>query len=465
MLDAGAAVTAARNATASAPLAPTGVSASPSSGSATVAWAAPASNGGPPPGNYVVTASPGGQSCQTAALSCVVGGLSNGVTYTFTVVAVNGNGAGPASAPSNPVTPISTVVALTPSRLFDTRTGQGGVAAVKVQSPLRIKVTGRNGVPAGGVAAVSLNVTATQPDGDGYVTVWPCANAQPNASNLNYVRGQTVPNAVIAPVDANGEVCFYSYAPTHLIADVNGWFPVGGGFGAVTPARVFDTRSNPTKVLVPLHVQVTGANGVPASGVAAVALNVTVVAPEGDGYVTVWPSAQAQPNASNLNYVTGQTVPNAVIAPVDANGQVCFYSFAATDLIADVTGWFAAGAGFGAVTPSRLFDTRTGEGGVPATKVQPSAPLRIRVTGRGGVPAAGVSAVSLNVTVTQPDGFGYVTVWPCASPQPDASNLNYVPGQTVPNAVIAPVDANGEVCFYTYAPTGLIADVNGWFAA
>ena len=97
--------------------------------------------------------------------------------------------------------------------MFDTRTGQGGVAAVKVQSPLRVKVTGRNGVPGGGVAAVSLNVTVTQPDGAGYVTVWPCASAQPDASNLNYVAGQTVPNAVIAPVDANGEVCFYSYAP------------------------------------------------------------------------------------------------------------------------------------------------------------------------------------------------------------------------------------------------------------
>ena len=389
MLDAGAAVAAARTATAFAPRAPTGVVASPGSGSATVAWAAPGSNGGPPPTTYVVTASPGGQSCQTGALSCVVPGLANGVSYTFTVTAVNGNGASGPSAPSGAVTPISTVVALTPSRLFDTRTGQGGVAAVKVQSPLRIKVTGRNGVPAGGVAAVSLNVTVTQPDGDGYVTVWPCANAQPDASNLNYVAGQTVPNAVIAPVDGNGEVCLYSYAPAHLIADVNGWFPVGGGFGAVTPSRVFDTRSNPTKVLVPLRVRVTGVNGVPASGVAAVSLNVTVVAPEGDGYVTVWPCAFAQPDASNLNYVAGQTVPNAVIAPVDGNGEVCFYSYAATDLIADVNGWFAAGSGFGAVTPSRLFDTRTGQGGVPAGKVPPTAPLRVRVTGKGGSPTAG----------------------------------------------------------------------------
>ena len=39
-----------------------------------------------------------------------------------------------------------------------------------------------------------------------------------------YVAGQTVPNAVIAPVSPSGEVCFFSKAPVHLLADVNGWF-------------------------------------------------------------------------------------------------------------------------------------------------------------------------------------------------------------------------------------------------
>ncbi|MCU1394184.1 MAG: hypothetical protein JWM34_2612, partial [Ilumatobacteraceae bacterium] len=43
--------------------------------------------------------------------------------------------------------------------------------------------------------------------------------------NLNFVAGQTVPNAVIAPVSTDGFVCFYASVNTHLIADVNGWFP------------------------------------------------------------------------------------------------------------------------------------------------------------------------------------------------------------------------------------------------
>jgi hypothetical protein len=55
--------------------------------------------------------------------------------------------------------------------------------------------------------------------------------------------------------------------------------------------------------------------------------------------------------------------------------------------------------------------------------------------------------------------------YPCDKPRPDASNLNFVTGQTVPNLVIAPVSAKGEVCFYVYGTTHLLADVSGYFAA
>jgi hypothetical protein len=44
------------------------------------------------------------------------------------------------------------------------------------------------------------------------------------ASSLNYTAGQTVPNAVITPVSATGDVCFYSLVDTELLADVKGWF-------------------------------------------------------------------------------------------------------------------------------------------------------------------------------------------------------------------------------------------------
>ena len=122
---------------------------------------------------------------------------------------------------------------------------------------------------------------------------------------------------------------------------------------------------------------------------------------------------------------------------------------------------------FTSVSPSRVFDTRPGQGGlrtVSKSKVGGGYQLRVKVTDLSGVvPATGVGAVSMNVTVTEPDGAGYVTVYPCGT-QPLASSLNYVAGQTIPNAVIAPVSAQGEVCFYSTQPTHVLADVNGWFS-
>jgi hypothetical protein len=94
--------------------------------------------------------------------------------------------------------------------------------------PLVLNVFGKGGVPASGVSAVVLNVTAVEPEvgGEGgFLTVYPCASGRPDASNLNFVSGQIVPNLVIAPVDVNGNICFYSYGKTHLLADVSGYFP------------------------------------------------------------------------------------------------------------------------------------------------------------------------------------------------------------------------------------------------
>jgi len=87
------------------PGAPTGVSASAGDGQATVSWSAPASNGGSAIESYTATASPGGASATVTGTSAVVTGLTNGTSYTFTVVAANAAGPGPASAPSAAVVP------------------------------------------------------------------------------------------------------------------------------------------------------------------------------------------------------------------------------------------------------------------------------------------------------------------------------------------------------------------------
>ena len=90
------------------------------------------------------------------------------------------------------------------------------------------------------------------------------------------------------------------------------------------------------------ELQVTGVGDIPSSGVGAVAMNVTAVSTEANdfgGFVTVYPCGDV-PDSSNLNFVSGQTVPNSVIAPVSGDGKVCFYVYGKAHLLADVSGYF-----------------------------------------------------------------------------------------------------------------------------
>ena len=234
--------------------------------------------------------------------------------------------------------------AVTPARILDTRSG----SKLGAGGTLRVPVTGQGGVPASGVSAVVLNVTATEPTANSYLTAWPAGEARPVASNLNYGAGQTVPNLVVVKVGAGGNVDLFNNAgATHVVADVAGWFgdagAAGGLFTPVSPARLLDTRTG-GGALGPagtVGLQATGRGGVPASGVSAVVLNVTVTEPTALSFLTAWPAGAARPLASNLNYATGQTVPNLVVVKVGAGGVVNLFNYAGTThVVADVAGWF-----------------------------------------------------------------------------------------------------------------------------
>src|SRR5262249_19628740 len=89
-----------------------------------------------------------------------------------------------------------------------------------------VQVAGRAGVPAD-AATASLNVTATDTQSAGFVTVFPCGQPVPTASNLNFRAGDTIANAVISRIGDGGRICLYNYAPTQLVVDVNGYLPAG----------------------------------------------------------------------------------------------------------------------------------------------------------------------------------------------------------------------------------------------
>ena len=316
-------------------------------------------------------------------------------------------------------------------------------------------VANRGGVP-GNAIAVTLNVTATGSLGGGFATVYPCGTPRPNTSNINFVPGSTVANAVTTKVGAGGAVCLYTDAPTHLIVDVNGYYPPTANFGALEPARLLDTRNSAIPGAgATTSLVVANRGGVPGNAT-AVTLNVTSTGSLGGGFATVYPCGTPRPNTSNINFAAGSTVANAVTSKVGADGAVCLYTDAATHLIVDVNGYYSPTANFGALEPARLLDTRNSA--IPGA----GATTSLVVANRGGVPG-NATAVTLNVTSTGSLGGGFATVYPCGTPRPNTSNINFAAGSTVANAVTTKVGADGAVCLYTDAATHLIVDVNGYY--
>ncbi|MGW1176219.1 hypothetical protein ACWD4P_21200 [Kitasatospora sp. NPDC002543] len=369
----------------------------------------------------------------------------------------------------------SRFVPIDPARFLDTRDGTGAPAQkVGPGGVVGLQVAGVKGVPATGVTAVVMNVTAVNPTGSGHVTVYPDGRPLPDVSNLNYEAGKIVPNLVTVPV-VNGKVDLRNSAgEVDLIADVTGYYTdgdTGSAFSPITPARFLDTRDGtgaPAQRVGPggvVGLQVAGVKGVPATGVTAVVMNVTAVNPTGSGHVTVYPDGRPLPDVSNLNYAAGQIVANLVTVPV-VNGKVDLRNSAGeVDLIADVTGYYGgSGSAFSPTTPVRLLDTRGGVGARAGT-VGGGGIVSVPVTALEGVPATGVTAVVLNVTVTEPTADSHLIVHPHGTARPAVSNINFTAGQTRANMVVVPV-VDGRVTFFNnWGDTHVIADLNGYFAS
>ncbi|TMD10005.1 MAG: hypothetical protein E6J01_00190 [Chloroflexi bacterium] len=363
----------------------------------------------------------------------------------------------------------SAYTAQAPNRILDTRS----TGTPLTGQTLNLTVAGGTTTVPAAATAVVLNVTVTNTAGAGFLTVWPAGNARPTISNLNWAAGETRPNLVTVTVGTGGQVSLFANSNTDVVVDEEGFYaaPSGtaGGYVAVSPARITDTRAgsgqaNAGSTLAAgttLSVQVTGAGGVPATGVSGVVLNATVTNTSASSFLTAWATGGTMPVVSNLNWVAGWTVPNRVIVPVGTGGKVNFYNkFGSTDLVVDVDGYYtdatAAGKLFTPMTPNRVIDTRLQGGTLGAGQSSTYA-----VAGFAGVPS-GASGVIFNVTVTNTTAASFLTVYPNARPL--SSDLNWVAGQTIPNMTQATLSSTGTVSFYNNTgSTDLVVDLSGFF--
>ena len=115
------------------------------------------------------------------------------------------------------------------------------------------------------------------------------------------------------------------------------------------------------------------------------------------------------------------------------------------------------------VRPASSTRARAGNIGPYTTPWGPFATRPVPVTGVGGVPS-GADSVAANVTVTDGDTGGYLTIWPAGASRPTASSLNWVAGQTISNAVAVKLSAGGQLSVYNYTgDVDVVVDVDGWY--
>ncbi|MFD7624427.1 PKD domain-containing protein [Streptomyces sp. NPDC059851] len=251
---------------------------------------------------------------------------------------------------------------MTPTRFVDTREGLGtSWGQVPGQGTFGTQISGLRGVP-GGITAVALNVTVTNPREDGHLTVFPSDVQQvPTTSNLNFRAGQTIANSVIVPVGADGSIKVRNgaWAGVDVIVDVVGYYSPDsqGAYMSVAPNRMIDTRdpewgSEPLPGRYYLWQPISHKE----QGIAGYVMNTTVTSPAEAGFLSVAPDPNtpdqyfnntavepARPTASSLNWAANKTVANMVQASSGGpNGVVDFWnqSWGPIHLIVDIFGYY-----------------------------------------------------------------------------------------------------------------------------
>jgi len=306
-------------------------------------------------------------------------------------------------------------VAITPTRLLDTRIGLGGPKAlVAGGSSLAVAVAGRGAIPSSGVSTVVMTVTVVRPRAAGHLTVSGHDLPLPLTPSVRFDAGQTAAALVVVTPGSDGAVNLLngSAGGGHLLIDVSGYHRIGqpaapGGFARVSADRVWDTqvgRGGPRTLVAgrsSVSVAVAGLAGVPGSGVAAVVLVVTVESPAAAGHVTVSGHRTPRPATSNVNFTAGRTASNRVVVQPGADGKVDLFNGSAGHayLAVEVSGYYPA--------PDQYASSQGGSG---QTWHNPSETMLTPANVSGLRPAwnANPVAVSSASSAAVVDGIAYI---------------------------------------------------------
>jgi hypothetical protein len=344
-----------------------------------------------------------------------------------------------------------------------------------------------------GFIGYALNVTVVPHGPLGYLTIWPFASTQPLVATLSSEDGEVKAKAALVEGGASfssynpeaaivdfGAINVYASNTTDLVLDVTGYFTVNTAanvYVPVTPCRVVDTRLSNGTFGAPALVAGQQRSFLLADShcdlpadMTAVSLNVTAVPIDEEPvyYLTVWgtsPTEPQTPPTSTLNADTGAVTANAAIATInpDTYGSVSVYASNNTNLVLDVTGYFAPaasapkGLSLVPVPPCRALDTRQSSGAFQGELTVPFSAFN----GCGVVADARADVVNAGVIPT--GSLGFLTLWPDGTPQPLVSTLNASDGKITSNMAIVST-TNGSIDAFASSSTQLTLDISGYFA-
>ena len=134
------------------------------------------------------------------------------------------------AAASLPTSPLP-FIGVKPCRIVDTRSTTFppgyGTPSLVANMPRDIALAGQCGIPLD-AQAVSLNITVTGAQGNGYILIYPYGSNPPGVSTLNYATGQTVANAAVVSLGNGGISVMAVVSGTQLLIDTNGYYAAAG---------------------------------------------------------------------------------------------------------------------------------------------------------------------------------------------------------------------------------------------
>ncbi|MEU1677528.1 trypsin-like serine protease [Micromonospora zamorensis] len=312
-------------------------------------------------------------------------------------------------------------VALSPAgALLDTRSGVGTTAGPRTGAVTTdFQALGVAGVPATGVTAVLVDVTAIRPTTAAYLTVFPQGSPRPATSSLNASPGETISTTQVVKVGPDGRLSVYHQGgSTNVLVDVRGYFTNSGGGGlvAVPHTRVVDTRNGTgtTTGTIPTNGSrtFTLTGGVIPAGASNALLDVAVVDAVSGGYLNAYATGGAADPTSVMDYAGGVTS-QGLSVKLSSAGQVTFVNRGpAVHLVISLEGYIAASPAEGAdlrlTQAIQVVDTRANGGAPLKTKGE----LFLNLTGANGIPLNAMDGALISVTTISPTTNGYLTVEP-----------------------------------------------------